>query len=163
VPEIPCSSGCRSNRSVGWRTRHSDIAAGKPAKTGGIEIAPAGGMASETRLRHLDAAKVETPLGTLDHIPVLSPTTGSLGQLEGIIIDPNERHVRYYVVESKRWLKTHRYLLPDVPMRLDPDCRALHVDVERDDLSSLPELEDEDFPQFSDDDLITTMFADSAR
>ena len=117
----------------------------------------------ETKLRHLDAAKVETPMGTLAHIPVLSPSTGSLGQLEGIIIDPSERHVRYYVVESKRWMKTHRYLLPDVPMRLDPDCRALHVDLERDELSNFPELEEDDFPQFSDDDLISSMFAARAR
>ena len=116
-------------------------------------------MATESRLRHLNAAKVETPLGSLDHIPVLSPTTGSLGELEGIIIDPNERHVRYYVVESRRWLKTHRYLLPDAQMRLDPDCRALHADLERDDLPNLPELHDEEFPPFSDDDFMTTMFA----
>jgi hypothetical protein len=116
-------------------------------------------MGTESRLRHLDAAKVETPLGSLHHIPVLSPTTGSLGQLEGIIIDPNERHVRYYVVESRRFLKTHRYLLPDAQMRLDPDCRALHVDVERDDLSNLAELDDEEFPPFSDADFMTTLFA----
>jgi hypothetical protein len=98
-------------------------------------------------------------MGSLDHIPVLSPTTGSLGELEGIIIDPNERHVRYYVVESRRWLKTHRYLLPDTQMRLDPDCRVLHVDLERDDLPNLPELDDDEFPPFSEDDFVATMFA----
>jgi hypothetical protein len=117
-------------------------------------------MATDSRLRHLQAAKIETSMGSLDHIPVLSPTTGSLGQLEGIIIDPTERHVRFYVVESKRWFKTHRYLLPDSPMRIDPDCKALHVDVEADDLTNLPELEDNVFPSFSDEDLITTIFAE---
>src|SRR5215212_9314063 len=108
-------------------------------------------MATETRLRHLEAARVQTPVGSLDHIPVLSPTTGSLGQLEGIIIDPTERHVRYYVVESHRLFKTHRYLLPDAQMRLDPDCKALHVDIEANELSNMPELDDEEFPPFSDD------------
>ena len=54
---------------------------------------------------------------------------GNRRQPEGIIIDPTERHVRYYVVESHGWFKTHRYLLPQAPMRLDPDCKALHVDL----------------------------------
>ena len=115
---------------------------------------------SESPLRHLEADKVRTPVGNLGHIPVLSPTSGSLGELEGIIIDPRDRHVRYYVVESRRWLKTHHYLMPDRPMRLDPDCRALHVDLERDDLTQLPEVDVDEFPAFSDEDLLTTMFAE---
>jgi hypothetical protein len=44
-------------------------------------------------------------------------------------------------------------------MRIDPDCKALHVEFERDDLPNLAELDDEEFPPFSDADLITTMFA----
>jgi hypothetical protein len=157
--EIAQAGGYSTQRYRASSSAAIGNSAGFPPKIGGILLALAWGMATESRLRHLDAAKVETPVGSLDHIPVLSPTTGSLGELEGIIIDPNDRHVRYYVVESRRWLKTHRYLLPDVPMRLDPDCKALHVDVERDDLSTFAELDDEEFPPFSDDDLITTMFA----
>jgi hypothetical protein len=117
------------------------------------------GMATETRLRHLDAARVDTPVGNLGHISVLSPTEGSLGELEGVIIDPNERHVRYYVVESRGWLKTRRYLVPDAPVRLDPDRKALHLELEADDLSQLPELQDDEFPPFTDDDFVTALFA----
>lgn len=116
-------------------------------------------MATESTLRHLESAKVGTPMGNLDHIPVLSPTLGSLGQLEGVIIDPSERHVRYYVVESPGWLKSHRYLVSDTPFRLDPDRKALHVDLEADDLSQLPELNDDEFPAFTDDDFVTALFA----
>jgi hypothetical protein len=119
-------------------------------------------MATDTRLRHLDAAKVETPVGNLDHISVLSPTDGSLGELEGVIIDPNERHVRYYVVESHGWLKNHLYLVPDAPVRIDPNRKTLHLELEADDLSQLPELRGGEFPTFSDDDLLTTMFAHPA-
>ena len=137
------------------RPRYPQIA-GFSRQMAGTRVASYRTMATESRLRHLNAAKVETPLGSLDHIPVLSPTTGSLGELEGIIIDPNERHVRYYVVESRRWLKTHRYLLPDAQMRLDP---GEDEDLERDDLPNLPVLHDEEFPPFSDDDFMTTMFA----
>jgi hypothetical protein len=95
----------------------------------------------------------------LDHISVLSPTDGSLGELEGVIIDPTERHVRFYVVESRGWLKTHRYLVPEMPFRLDPDRKALHMDLEADDLSQLPELSDDEFPAFTDDDFVTALFA----
>ena len=124
-----------------------------------MSIATSDDMTTDTRLRHLESAKVGTPVGNLDHISVLSPTDGSLGELEGVIIDPNERHVRYYVVESRGWLKTHRYLVPETPLRLDPDRKALHVDLEADDLSQLPELRDDEFPPFTDDDFVTALFA----
>ena len=115
-------------------------------------------MMTESRLRHLESAKVSSPVGNLDHITVLSPT-GNLGKLEGVIIDPTERHVRFYVVESRGRLKTHRYLVPDMPLRLDPDRKALHVDMDADDLSHLPELDDHEFPAFTDDDFVTALFA----
>jgi len=79
--------------------------------------------------------------------------------LEGVIIDPAERHVCYYVVEARKRLKTHRYLIPDNPVRLDPNRKALHVDLEVSDLSDLQELGTDEFPAFSDEDLVTAMFA----
>jgi hypothetical protein len=49
--------------------------------------------------------------------------------------------------------------VPDIPFRLDPDRKALHVDLEADDLSQLPELSDDEFPAFSDEDFVTALFA----
>jgi hypothetical protein len=135
------------------------IVARKVGNFRGTAFAGLPAMSTESRLRHLESAKVGTPIGNLDHIPVLSLTEGSLGQLEGVIIDPNARHVRYYVVESPGWLKTRRYLVPDMPFRLDPDRKALHVDLEADDLSQLPEFDDDEFPAFTDDDFVTALFA----
>jgi hypothetical protein len=105
------------------------------------------------RLRHLAAAKVETPMGTLDDLVVVSPTDGPLGKVEGIILDPEEKHVRYYVVESRDWFTTHRYLVPDAPRRIDWNRKALQVELDAADLSHLPELRDDEFPPFSDEDL----------
>ena len=116
-------------------------------------------MRTESRLRHLDASRVNTPVGNLHHIPVIGPTEGSLGMLEGVIIDPAERHVCYYVVEARRRLKTRHYLIPESPVRLDPDRKALHVDLEVSDLTDLAEVDADEFPPFSDEDLVTAMFA----
>ena len=92
---------------------------------------------------------METPIGTLDDVVVVSRTDGPLGKVEGIIVDPDERHVRYYVVESRSWFKTHRYLVPDAPRQIDWDRKALEVELDADDLSHLPELDYATFPPLS--------------
>jgi sporulation protein YlmC with PRC-barrel domain len=106
-----------------------------------------------SRLRHLDASQVETPLGSLDNVEVLSSTDHTLGRVEGVIVDPDERHVRYYVVESHDWFKTHRYLVPEMPCRIDPERKALKVELEADSLARLPELREDEFPPLSADEL----------
>jgi len=106
-----------------------------------------------SRLRHLDASQVETPLGTLDNVEVIDPTERTLGRVEGVIVDPEERHVRYYVVESHDWFKTHRYLVPEMPCRIDPARKALKVELDADGLAHLPELRDDEFPPLSADEL----------
>jgi hypothetical protein len=104
-------------------------------------------------LRHLEAAKVETPIGTLDDVLVVSKSDVPIGKLEGIILDPAERHVRYYVVESRDWFRTHRYLVPDAPHQINWDRKALQVELDETALAQLPELREDDYPPCSADDL----------
>ena len=104
-------------------------------------------------LRHLDAAKIETPVGPLDDVVVVSTSDVPLGKLEGVIVDPQERHVRYYVVESRDWFKTHRYLVPDAPHHIDWNRRAMQVELDEAALAQLPELRDDQYPPCSADDL----------
>jgi hypothetical protein len=106
----------------------------------------------DERLRHLDAAKVETPIGPLDDV-VVTHNDVPIGKLEGIIVDPEERHVRYYVVESRDWFKTHRYLVPDAQHQIDWNRRALQVELDEKALAQLPELHDDQYPPCSVDDL----------
>ena len=101
----------------------------------------------------MEAAKVDTPIGKLDDVIVVGPSHDPLGRLEGIIVDPAERHVRYYVVESRGWLRTHRYLVPDAPRPIDWHRRTLQVELDAVALSHLPELHDDDFPALSDEDM----------
>ena len=112
------------------------------------------------RLRYLKAERVDTPFGTLASLALVSPTDENLGNVEGVLIDPLEREVCYFVVESRRLLKTHRYLLPLKPFRIDSE--ALHLELEPADLRQLPEVQSDSFAQFSDEDLLAALFSTRA-
>jgi hypothetical protein len=110
-------------------------------------------------LRYLTAECVDTPIGRLTDVTVVSPTGDRLGDLDGIIIDPAERRAPYMVVSRRRLLKTHRYLLPLMPSRIVHHDSAVQLQVERRDLRSVPEIPSSGITSFSDDDLITAMFS----
>lgn len=113
----------------------------------------------DARLRYISAAKVKTPVGELlDQIDVLDSEDSSVGKLQGIVVDPAERQVRYFVVKSDH--PARHYLLPLVPATIDSEHRALHVDVQADDLDELDDAPARTFPDFSDEDLITALFSD---
>jgi hypothetical protein len=116
-------------------------------------------ISEPTRLCYLDATHVEGPLPTFDGLEVRNRQNHWLGRLDGIIIDPAERQVRYLVVDEGRFLRHHRYLLPLAPTQVDVEHGALRVDLNRDDLTDAEEFDAEAFPKFSDDDLVTAMFA----
>ena len=115
--------------------------------------------ANESHLRYFAASCVNTPMGNLNDMTLVSPTNGEVGKLDGMIIDPWERHVCYYVVSSWRGYQTRRYLLPATPARIDSDRKALRVDIEPEDLRTLPQLNPKLFPLMSADDLIEALFA----
>ena len=117
---------------------------------------------AEPGLRYLNAAQVDTPVGKLADLELVSPTDQALGHVSGVIIDPAEREVCYFVIESRRWLKTRQYLLPLSQARMDAGRKALHLELEADDLHRLPEVQADTFPFFSDDDLISALFSPRA-
>ncbi len=118
-----------------------------------------GVSAIEPQLRYLDADHVGTPEGRLDGAVLVSRANARLGTLEGVLIDPRVRQVRYYVVERKRrWFGSQHYLLPLTTTRLDRDHHTLHVDVDPEEILQLPEVDPDDLPRFSDDDLLTALF-----
>ena len=115
-------------------------------------------MESNEALRFLDAHQVETPAGPLHGLSLVSPSDAQLGKLDGVLIDPAERQVRYYIVKSAGWL-SHRYLLPARLARLEAERRTLQVDVEPDELTSCPEADVRSFSKFSAEDAVDAMFA----
>ena len=113
----------------------------------------------DSTLRYIAAECVDTPAGRLDGTVLVSPSDETVGMLDGMIIDPIKKHVHYYVVRSRNWLKTHRHLVPAMPARLDSEHKRLHVDIEADELPQLPEVRSNMFERYSDDDLIAALFA----
>jgi len=114
----------------------------------------------DARLRYIDGSKVTTPAGLLDQFDVLDNDESNVGRVEGIVVDPAERQVRYFVVKSHRALRARHYLMPLAPATIDAEHKALHVDVEPDDLDELVDGPAKAFPPFSDDDLIAALFSE---
>jgi hypothetical protein len=111
-------------------------------------------------LRYIDAGKLRTTADPLDGSTVISPAGDVIGSLTGALIDPARKHVPFLIVESGSWLVKHRYAVPFGTAHFDAERKALVVDAE---IDALQELRGEDwFPRFSDEDLITAMFAPHA-
>jgi hypothetical protein len=115
--------------------------------------------ANATNLRYLKADQLRTAAGALDGAPVVSPAHRTLGTLAGALVDPVGRRVCYLVIESGHWPMKHRYALPLITTRVDPDRQALLVDAEADDLQ---EVWTKRFAPFSEDDLIAAIFSPRA-
>jgi hypothetical protein len=112
-------------------------------------------------LCYLAARNVEIPAGKLADLEVRTRDEEKLGDIDGVLIEPSARRVRYLVVKSGRFLKG-RYLLPveNLP-QLDRSCGALRLDepaayVEREAFDA------ESVRPFTDEDVITVMFAPTA-
>jgi PRC-barrel domain protein len=106
-------------------------------------------------LRFVDADRVDTPAGRLNDTVVINPSNATLGKLAGIVVDPVGRQVRGYVIESRKWLSSRRYLVPAVPARFDRHRHALEMDLDE---TQLDEVGPHTFQRFSDDDLIAALF-----
>jgi len=119
-------------------------------------------MESVEHLKYLDAHSLDTPAGRLDGAVLVSPTHATLGRLDGVLIDPRHRKVRYYVFEARDRFSSHHYLLPLTATRLDCNHRTLEVDIEADEMQRLDRVEPDTLPRFSDDDLIAALFHSSA-
>ena len=112
-----------------------------------------------TNLRYLAASRVDTPLGDLHDVVVLSPSEEQLGTLSGVLVDPHERRLCYFIVESGHWLGRRQHLVPAGFARMAPQRKALYLDVELDGFHACEQCHSDRLPPFSDEDLITAMFA----
>jgi hypothetical protein len=116
----------------------------------------------ESGLCYLQADNVELPAGTLAGLRLCSPDDQSLGALDGVLIEPSTRRVRYFVVKRAGWLRSSRFLLPlETPAHVDRERNLLRVEVSADDLPR-ENFDADTVRPFSDEDVVTAMFAPNA-
>jgi len=106
-------------------------------------------------LRYLDAGHVEYPSGTMRGVKMCTMDDEHLGSLDGVLVEPASRRIRYFVVERPSVYRSRRYLLAaDTLATLDEKTlrvQAHAADLERFDARTVQPL--------SDLDLVTAMFA----
>jgi hypothetical protein len=107
----------------------------------------------------LDAEAVECPAGTLDGLSLCTQDEETLGTIDGVLIDPTKRQIRYYVVDESRLLSRRRYLVPaDAPTVVLPEHRAVRMEIPANCIEPR-RFDARAVPRFSDEDLVTAMFA----
>jgi hypothetical protein len=113
-------------------------------------------------LCYLDASKVTSPAGALSELDVLSAEGQRLGCIEGVVIDAAARRVRFLSVRSSGWFDRRRYLLPaDQLGQIEGERKVLRLRVDPRH-EAVPGLDAAALRQFSDDDLLTALFATRA-
>jgi hypothetical protein len=113
-------------------------------------------------LRFLKADSVNCPSGTLADFRVVTADAEALGNVSGVLISPTTRRCEYFVIVSPGWLSHRRFLLPvGAGAVLADDPKSLRLTARKDELD-LQAFTPHSVPQFSDEDLLTAMFARSA-
>lgn len=111
-------------------------------------------------LRYLDAGQVVHPSGTLAGVEIRTQHDETLGSLEGVLLEPARRRIRYFVVERVAWLASRLYLLPaDRFATVSRRDGRIQVEANRDEMER---FDPASVMRFSDEDLIDTIFAPSA-
>lgn len=110
-------------------------------------------------LRYLEANAVECPAGNLEGLSLFSQDDESMGVINGVLIDPLSRQLRYFVVEAARMFNRRRYLVSaDTPAVMLPEDHALRVEMPSESFEH-QRFDSRSVPRFSDDDLLNAMFA----
>ena len=116
-------------------------------------------IAGANHLRFVDNSQLESPL--VEPLDVRTQEGTKIGTFDGVIVDPAQRRVRYLVVDRGRVFHK-RCLIPMPAARLDAEHHALQIEVDDTDATEWERFDPVTYPKFSDDDLITAMFAQRA-
>jgi hypothetical protein len=112
----------------------------------------------DDRLCFLPARAVELPSGRAEGWDIHSSDNRALGTLQGVLVEPAERRLRYFVVESRGWLSRQQYIVSaNHVVRLDRTKQVLRLEADREDVRR-EAFDKRSVREFSDDDLITALF-----
>jgi hypothetical protein len=90
-----------------------------------------------------------------ENFAVKNDSAEPIGELEGFIIDPPARKIRYVVVHPRGFF-ARPCLVPVLGARLDTESEALLVDGS---LSRCEPFDRSSYPDLTDDDVLTALFA----
>ena len=111
------------------------------------------------QLRYLEASRVESPEGDLGGLTVQTQADETLGKLDGVLIDPHERRLRYFVVRAPGLIRKRRYLISaDHPVRVEQERNTLRVDTHGEDVANSDEFDLRTVREFSPEDAVAAMF-----
>ena len=119
-------------------------------------------MTNDSDLRYLDAGSVQCRADKLADFRVCTEDAHSLGTVEGVLISPSERRLAYLIVQSEGRFRNRRYLLPvGLGAFVDEQPRTLRIAARREEID-LERFRDQSVPPFTDEDVVTAMFAQAA-
>jgi len=108
-------------------------------------------METRDNLRFLTTDRIETSLGRLHEVTVMTSSNQRLGTLDGVLVDPDERRVQYLVVAARSWFKTRHYLVPLSTARFVDGGHQLETDIDADALDRLAQVNPTQFHDLADD------------
>jgi hypothetical protein len=113
-------------------------------------------------LCYLDAENVQISEGRLADLEVCSRDDEKLGGIDGILIEPSARRVRYFVLKSSGWFRDNRYLVPVEDLaHVERDQNVLRLEARASELPRWAYVPGAVRP-FTDEDVVTVMFAPHA-
>lgn len=107
-------------------------------------------------LRFLGAAQVEGPAGTFAGFELCSRDNETVGTLDGVLIDPPARRVRFLVLKLAD-RPIHCLLPSEMPVQIEAERRVGWIDSALADLELEPYDKDTVLP-YSDEDALMAMF-----
>ena len=108
---------------------------------------------TSSRLRYVDADKLDTRVLDLDGLDVRNGRDDHIGDVEGLLIDSVSGRPRYLVIDSGGWFRSRRFLLPIAHARLDEDRRTLRVDFDKETINRFPEMRSDRYEALTDEEL----------
>lgn len=115
---------------------------------------------SSSPLCYLDAAHVGSPAGLLSELHVVSATGEQLGSIAGVVIEPAARRARFLDVQSDGFDRRHYLVEADYLAQVDAERKELRL--LSGEVTEVHHGDSARFRPFSEDDLLTAMFAPRA-